>query len=183
MLDVNLLISKWFIRRNGLPLKRKTSVAQKNTSRLIYKLVSYMLHIRRFTAKHNYSPANITAMDEKPVWLDMVSNTTVDKTGARTVTMKSTGHQNCLLFVCLTVKPDGSKLKPFIMFRNAKHKTKNLNDEFKTRCLIVTSSSGWMIMIWQLNILKKLWELSLLFKDFKRSIHTSAIWIVMLRHR
>ena len=173
MLDVNLLISKWFIRRNGLPLKRKTSVAQKNTSRLIYKLVSYMLHIRRFTAKHNYSPANIIAMDEKPVWLDMVSNTTVDKTGARTVTMKSTGHQNCLLFVCL---------KPFIIFRNAKCKTKTLNDEFKTRCVIVTSSNGWMIMIWQLNTLKKLWELSLLFEDFKRSIHTSAIWIVILRH-
>ena len=86
-------------------------------------------------------------MDEKPVWLDMVSNTTVDKTGARTVTMKSTGHQNCLLFVCLTAKADGSKLKPFIMFRNAKRKTKTLNDEFKTRCVIVTSSNGWMIMI------------------------------------
>ena len=58
------------MRRNELPLKRKTSVAQKNTSRLIYKLVSYMLHIRRFTAKHNYSPANIIAMDEKPVgWI------------------------------------------------------------------------------------------------------------------
>ena len=29
-----------------------------------------MLHIRRFTAKHNYSPANIIAMDEKPVgWI------------------------------------------------------------------------------------------------------------------
>ena len=73
-------------------MKRKNSVAQKNTSRLIDKLVSYMLHVRRFTAKHNYSPANIIAMDEKPVWLDMVSNTTVDKTGARTVTMKSTGY-------------------------------------------------------------------------------------------
>ena len=86
-------------------------------------------------------------MDEKPVWLDMVSNTTVDKTGARTVTMKSTGRQNCLLFVCLTAKADESKLKPFIIFRNAKCKTKTLNDEFKTRCVIVTSSNGWMIMI------------------------------------
>ena len=55
---------------------------------------------------------------------------------------KSTGHQNCLLFVCLTAKADGSKLKPFTMFRNAKRKTKTLNDEFKTRCVIVTSSNG-----------------------------------------
>jgi hypothetical protein len=82
-----------FMRRNGLSLRRKTSVAQKDPSRLIDKLVSYILYTRRFAAKYNYSPSNIIAMDETPVWMDMVSDTTVHKTGARTVTMKSTGHE------------------------------------------------------------------------------------------
>ena len=90
------------------------------------------------------SPTNIIAMDETPVWLNMVSDTTVDKTGARTVTMKSAGHEKCRVSVCLTAKADGSKLKPFIVFKNAKRETKTLNDKFKTRCVIVTSSIFWM---------------------------------------
>ena len=61
-----------FVRRNGLSFQQKTSVAQKDPSRLIDKLVSYILHVRRFAAKYNYSPANIIAMNETPVWSDMV---------------------------------------------------------------------------------------------------------------
>ena len=84
------------------------------------------------------------AMDDTPVWSDMVSDTTVDKTGARTVTRKSTGHEKCRLSVYLTVKADGMKLKPFIVFKNIKRGTNTINGEFKTRCMIVTSSNGWM---------------------------------------
>ena len=124
-------------------MRRKTSL-HKKILQACDKLVSYILHVRRFAAKYNYLPANIIAMDEAPVWMDMVSDTIVDKTGARTVTMKSTSHEKCQVPVCLTANGDGSKLKPFIVFKNAKRETKTLNDEFKTRCVIVTSSSGWM---------------------------------------
>ena len=63
----------------------------------------------------------------------MVSET-VNKTGARTVTMKTTGHEKCRVSECLTAKAVGSKLKSYIVFKNAKRETKTLNDEFKTRC-------------------------------------------------
>ena len=84
-----------FMPGNGLSLRRKTSVAEKDPSRLIDKLVSSILHIRLSAAKYNYSPVNIIAMDDTFVWSDMVSDTTVDKTGARTVTMKPTGNEKC----------------------------------------------------------------------------------------
>ena len=120
-------------------------VAQKHPcSRLIDKLVSYIFHVRRFATKHNYSPENIIAIDETPVWSDMISDTTVDKTGFRTVAVKSTVMKNVEYFVCLTAKAEGSKLKPFLVFKNAKLEIKTLNDEFKTRCVIVISSNDWM---------------------------------------
>ena len=112
------------------------------------------------------SPTNIIAMDETPVWSNMVSDTTVDKTGARTVTMKSAGHEKCRVSVCLTAKVDGSKLKPFIVFKNAKRETKTLNDKFKTRCVIVTSSIFWMNNGLTTECTKKFWERSLLVEDF-----------------
>ena len=53
------------MRRNGLSLRRKTSVSQKDPSKLIDKLVSYIISAWRFAAKYNYSRGNIIAMDEK----------------------------------------------------------------------------------------------------------------------
>ena len=72
-----------FMRRNGLSLRRKTTTAQQDPERLIDKLISYILHVRRLSIKFKYQPSNIIAMDETPVWNDMVSNTTVDKRGAK----------------------------------------------------------------------------------------------------
>ena len=105
-------------------------------------------------------------MDETAVWVDMVTDTTVDKKGVRTITIKSTGHEKCCVFVCLTAKVDGSKLKTFIVFKNAKRQTKALSKEFKTRCMIVSSSNGWMNDDLTMNIPKKFWELPLLVEDF-----------------
>ena len=105
------------MRRNGLSLKWKISVAHKDPSWFIDQLVSYVLHTWRLAAKYNYSSSNIIAMDEKPVWADMVCGATTDNTGARTVTMKSSGNEKYQVSVCLIAKADGTDLKPFIVFK------------------------------------------------------------------
>ena len=64
---------KNFMRRNHLSLRRKTSIAQKGPDRLVAKVVSYVLQVRRLQAQNRYSPCNIIAMDETQVWSDMVS--------------------------------------------------------------------------------------------------------------
>ena len=46
--------------------------------------------------------------------------------------------------VCLAAKADGTKLKPFIVFPGAKRKTKLLNEEFKAKCVVASSTNGWM---------------------------------------
>lgn len=81
-------------------------------------------------------------MDEKPVWADMVCGATTDNTGARTVTMKSSGNEKYQVSVCLIAKADGTDLKPFIVFKDAKHDLISLKDEFKTRCGIASLSNG-----------------------------------------
>ena len=73
-------VGKNFMRRNHLSLRRKTSVAQEDPDRLIAKIVSYVLHVRRLQSRNNDKPCNIIAMDETPVWSDMVSETTIDTT-------------------------------------------------------------------------------------------------------
>ena len=73
---------------------------------MIDRIVSYVLHIRRLQKQFNFRDADIIAMDETPVWNDMVSNTTVEKTRSKEVPMKSTGHDKVRVSVCLAGKAD-----------------------------------------------------------------------------
>ena len=136
-----------FMKRYGLSLRRKTSMAQKDPDQLIDKLAAFVLHVRRVSMKHLHDAADIIAMDETPVWSDMVSETTVDATGKKTVSVKTTGHEKSLVSVCLAAKlqkvQDGTKLPPFIVFKGAKQETAALDKEIKN-CYIASSPNAWM---------------------------------------
>ena len=134
-----------FMKRNGLTVRRCTSVAQKRPDQHIGKLCAYVLKVRKKVRKKmNYELKDILAMHETAVWNDMISNTTLEKRGAHTVNLKSTGHEKSKITVCLTAAADGTKKKPFIVFKGAKREVKKLNEEFKTRCVVASSDNGWM---------------------------------------
>mgnify|MGYP002803996814 CR=1 FL=1 len=125
-------------------MRRKTSVAQQDPERMINKLVSYVIQVRRLQKKHKYSLSDIIAMDETPVWCDMVSETTIDAVGKKTITLKTTGHEKARVSICLAAKVDGTKLKPMVVFKLAKRESASLNEEFKRRAVVATSVNGWM---------------------------------------
>ena len=75
------------MKRNGLSLQRKSSIVQNVPDKLVDKLISFILHDRRLSLQYQCQTSNILATDEAPVWLDMVSDTTVDTTGTNTVTV------------------------------------------------------------------------------------------------
>ena len=54
-------------------------------------------------------------MDETACWMDMPSDTTVAVTGARSVPLKTTGHEKNHFTVILTSRSDGVKMKLFVV--------------------------------------------------------------------
>ena len=56
----------------------------------------------------------------------------------------SNGHEKVLVSVCLADKGDSTKLKPFVVFRGAKREVEALNDKFKNKCVVATSTNAWM---------------------------------------
>jgi hypothetical protein len=54
-------------------------------------------------------------MDETGVCLDMPSRTTLDEQGARTVAIKTTGHEKDRFTVGLGARADGSKMQPMVI--------------------------------------------------------------------
>ena len=133
-----------FMKRHNLSLRRKTSVAQKDPDILIAKIVSYILRVRRLRIKYSYQPSDIIAIDETPVWADMVSNTTVDIVGKKIISMKTTGHEKCRVTAGLAAKANGTKLKPFIVFKGGKRDVEKLKKEYGNKCVIASSTNGWM---------------------------------------
>ena len=81
-------------------------------------------------------------MDETPVWFNMISKTTIDTTGKKTVTLKSTGHEKAQVSVCLAAKADRTKLKPMVVFKGGKRKVAALKQEFQNRAVVATSANG-----------------------------------------
>lgn len=54
------------------------------------------------------------------------------------------GHKKVRVSVCWTAQANGKKLKPFIVFGNAKREPKALNDEFGHKCAIKFIPNAWM---------------------------------------
>ena len=144
-----------FMKRNNLSMQIRTTIAQKHPSHLTTKLVKYVMHVRRLSMKTNFSPDCIIAMDETAVWSDMFENVTVDTTGTKDVPLKSIRNEKVKVSVCLTAKADGTKLKPFIVFQNAKREATALNKEFKNQCAVASSSNSWMNEELVLNFLRQ----------------------------
>ena len=110
--------------------KIKTATAQKDPSDMVDRIVVYVIYVDRFQKQFNFQDANIIAMNETPVWNNMVSNITTEKTSSKDVSMKSTSHDKVRVSVCLTGKADGIRLKPLIVFKGAKRESKALHVEF-----------------------------------------------------
>ena len=148
-----------FMARNGLSVRRRTNKSQKDPDKLIDKIISYILQARRQRIKFQYNDSDIIAMDETAVWKDMLSSTTVDNVGEKSIRLKTTGHEKSKVSVCLTAKADGTKLKPFIVFLGAKRETKQLNEEFKNKSFVASSINGWtneeLTLDWVQGVLEK----------------------------
>ena len=123
----------------------KTIKSQKDLEKLIDKLIAYVLHARQLRVRLSYTDRDVIAMDETAVLWDILSNTTVDSIGHNTKAMKTTGQEKTKVSVCLTAKADWAKWRPFIVFPGAKRETKLLNEEFKAKCVVASSSNGKMI--------------------------------------
>ena len=93
--------------------------------------------------QHKYTPQNMFAMDETACWMDMPSDTTVAVTGSRSVPLKTSGHEKNHFTVILTAKADGTKMKPYVVFKGKG--TQLIKDLQNIPGIVVRfSANGWM---------------------------------------
>ena len=109
-----------FMKRYCLTLWQKTSVAQIDPDQFMDKLASFVLHVHRLPMKHPYDAADITARDENPVWVDMVSATTVDDTIKKNCDCKNNWTRKNSCSSLPNSKSRWNKISPFHCFQGCK---------------------------------------------------------------
>jgi len=106
------------MERNGLSIRRRTTVVQKlpdQIEELQQNFIGFILYRR---IQFDYPLNLIGNMDETPLTFDIVPNITVAEKGSRTVTIiNSTGHEKSNFTCVLTILADGTKL-PIINISN-----------------------------------------------------------------
>ena len=134
---------KWvdgFMSCHNLVNRRKTTVAQRlpeDYVRQQSEFLSYVLYCRN---EHNYPLSLIGNMDKTPMAFNLPSNTTIEQSGTKTISILTTGHERSNFTVVLACMADGTKLPPVIIFKLKKVP----REEFPDGVIIRANSEGWM---------------------------------------
>ena len=109
------------------------------------KRKSYDLKFKQSVIKYAEENSNGEAgrddMYETPIWADLPSKTTVYQGGLKTVPIKSTGDEKQRMTVCLAIKADGSKMKPFVVIPGKKVRSEIAAIK---GAIVKCSANGWM---------------------------------------
>ncbi|KAK0153232.1 Pogo transposable element with KRAB domain [Merluccius polli] len=141
------------MRRNGLALSRRTSLAQHLPSDFGEKLLSFQRFVINLRKKHSYPLDQIGNADQTPVYFDMPTSVTVNRKGEKSVLVKSTGNEKSRVTVMLTCLADGSKLPPHVIL---KRKTVPKHP-MPAGIIVRAQEKGWMETELVVDWLKVVW--------------------------
>ena len=109
-----------FLKRQEFTIRRRTTVSQRLPRELVPKVVGFIMHLHRRLFHERIPISAIGNMDETPCCLDMPGETTVEHVGARSVPLRTTGHEKSRFTVVLAAMADGRKLKPFVVLKGVR---------------------------------------------------------------
>lgn len=143
-----------FFKRYCLSIRRRTTVSQRLPAELVPRVVSFIIKTRKLRMMRNYSLSNIGNMDETSLWLDMPGETTVSRTGERTISIGTTSHNKGRFTVILAAMADGRKLKPYVVFKGVQPVAALMAIP---GVVVAFSKNGWMNEDLTIDWVTKVW--------------------------
>ncbi|KAL5014959.1 hypothetical protein ScPMuIL_009229, partial [Solemya velum] len=131
---------------------------------------------------YDYELEHIGNMDETPMTFDIQSNSTVNRLGEKTVTIRTCGSEKTHSTVVLSCMADGTKLKPIVII-----KRKTLpKEKLPAGVLVTVHPKGWMDESLVGTWLQKVWDcrpgaLALLVWDMSRAHLTYGVKALLKR--
>lgn len=142
------------MQRNGLVLRRRTTLAQHLPDAYEEKLTEFQRYVIKLRKQHSYLMGQIGNADETPVYFDMPSNTTVDDKGAKSVLVRTTGNDKSRITVMLCVLADGRKMPPYVILNRKTMPKEQLPPGIIFRC----QEKGWMTNELMVDWVRTVWN-------------------------
>ena len=127
-------------RRHSISMRTKTSLAQCLPADMEDKVVEFHRFVLRSRQRWGYDLSRILNMDKTPMRFELPATRTLEFTGSRTVPVLSCGADKQSFTVALTVKANGEKLPPKVIFKGVRQ----LNINTPPRMQISVHKKGWM---------------------------------------
>ena len=143
-----------FFRCDRFTLSAKTSLSQRLPAALEGKMKSYLQKVQKEQRSGRSCGALIGNMDETPIYFDLVPGKTIDRVGAKSCIICSTGAEKQHITVVLTVMADGSMLPPMVIFKG-KHRLKLTAPE---GVLVCVQTRAWMDEELMEQYLEHIWQ-------------------------
>ncbi len=118
-------------------------MTQKEPDLLTDKLVLFVDHVGKAVSSKGIQEEDIIAMDETVIGFDIVYSNRGDPPHERCEALKTRNHKESHLTVVLAAKADGTKLRPYIIFRGAVDEVRTMQQQI-TSAVITTSANGLM---------------------------------------
>ncbi|XP_054167207.1 uncharacterized protein LOC128964604 [Oppia nitens] len=131
-----------FNKRNRISWRAKTSVGQKIPEDAREKSYTFFSRVDSWRADDHKNIGVIYNADEIPMYIDIPGNYTFTEKGAKTVKVKTTGHEKTRYTLILCADNTGRKLKPAIIFRNRVKIPKGCSPKELTGVHVMVSKSG-----------------------------------------
>jgi len=106
-----------FMRRNGLCMHTKATIAQKLPREYERKIIEFHKYVINMRKKLCFEIGQLGNMDEIPLKFDVPSNKTVDVKGAKTIMIMTSGDDKTHYTVILACCANGTKLPSLLIFK------------------------------------------------------------------
>ena len=106
-------------RANCLVLRRSTHVAQTHPDALVETATEWLLRVKPILNHPTINKHYVLNMDQTAVTFTMSPKRTLDLEGKQSIIIQNTTCSTNRFTVSLTIAADGSKLKPFFIFKGA----------------------------------------------------------------
>ncbi|KAJ0063420.1 hypothetical protein NL108_002759 [Boleophthalmus pectinirostris] len=130
-----------FMRRKNLSIRARTTLCQQLPADYQEKVENFHKFVETKIQENSIRPDDIINMDEVPLTFDLPPTRTVNKTGASSVLLKTTGHERTHFTCVLACTASGQKLPPMVIFKRITMP----KEQLPKGIVVKVNTKGWMM--------------------------------------
>ncbi|XP_005751641.1 uncharacterized protein LOC102209438 [Pundamilia nyererei] len=130
-----------FMKRKNLSIRAQTTPCQQLPPDYQEKVENFHKFVEKKIQENSIGPDDIINMDEVPLTFALPLTRTVNKTGASSVLLKTTGHERTHFTCVLACTASGQKLPPMVIFKRITMP----KEQLPKGIVVKVNTKGWMI--------------------------------------